>query len=171
MVKVLATGPKVRGFKRGRDDGFLRALKVRSTLSFGWEVKSEAPCRKILRHVKNRLQVWNKILCNTKFSYLSPIPPAFYQMNLLVGLSGNSGGRICFTPSVSSTTFLNARISPGGWRICPLVAAFQTRSLTPLTRSSSVLFRCKKGKYWPADINDWRTKCSYILYSAPLNVF
>jgi hypothetical protein len=52
VVSVLAAGPKGRGFKPGRDDGFLRAIKSRSTLSFGWEVKSEAPCRKILRHVK-----------------------------------------------------------------------------------------------------------------------
>jgi hypothetical protein len=49
---VLVTGPKGRGFKSGRGDGFLRAIKIRSTPSFGWEVKPEAPCRKILRHVK-----------------------------------------------------------------------------------------------------------------------
>jgi hypothetical protein len=49
---VLATGAKGRGFKPGRGDGFLRAIKTRSTPSFGWEVKPEVPCRKILRRVK-----------------------------------------------------------------------------------------------------------------------
>jgi hypothetical protein len=52
VVSVLATGPKGRRFKPGRGDGFLRAIKIRSTPSFGWEVKPEIPCRKILQHVK-----------------------------------------------------------------------------------------------------------------------
>jgi hypothetical protein len=34
------------------DDGFLRVIKIRSTLSFGVEVKPLAPRRKILRNVK-----------------------------------------------------------------------------------------------------------------------
>jgi hypothetical protein len=55
MVSVIATGPKGRGFKPGRDDGLLRAIKIRSTSSFGWEVKPEVPCRKTLRHVKDSL--------------------------------------------------------------------------------------------------------------------
>jgi hypothetical protein len=52
VVSVLSTGPKGRGFKPGRDDGFLRAIKNRITPSFGGEVKPEVPCRKILRNVK-----------------------------------------------------------------------------------------------------------------------
>jgi hypothetical protein len=40
-VSVLATGPKGHGFESGQGDGFLRAMKVCSTPSFGWEVKSE----------------------------------------------------------------------------------------------------------------------------------
>jgi hypothetical protein len=55
MVSVLATGPNGRGFKSGQGDGFLRAIKIRSTSSFGWEVKPEVKCRKILRHVKDPL--------------------------------------------------------------------------------------------------------------------
>jgi hypothetical protein len=51
------TGPKVRGFKLGRGDGFLTAREVRSTSPFRGEVKPEAPCCKILQHVKNHLQV------------------------------------------------------------------------------------------------------------------
>jgi hypothetical protein len=39
VVSVLATGPKGRGFKLRRGDGFLRAIiKIRSTPSFGWKV-------------------------------------------------------------------------------------------------------------------------------------
>jgi hypothetical protein len=47
VVSVLATGPKRRGFKSDRGDGFLRAIKIRNTNSFGWEVKPEVICRKI----------------------------------------------------------------------------------------------------------------------------
>jgi hypothetical protein len=39
MVSVLLTGTKVRAFKTGQGDGFLRAVKFRSTPSFGGEVK------------------------------------------------------------------------------------------------------------------------------------
>jgi hypothetical protein len=35
VVSVLATGPKDRGFKSGRGNGFLRAIITRSTPSFG----------------------------------------------------------------------------------------------------------------------------------------
>jgi hypothetical protein len=34
VVSVLATGPKGCGFKPDQGDGFLRAIKVRSTPSF-----------------------------------------------------------------------------------------------------------------------------------------
>jgi hypothetical protein len=51
MVSVLAVGPKFRGFTPGRGDGFLKAIKIRSTPSIGGEVKPSAPCRKILRRV------------------------------------------------------------------------------------------------------------------------
>jgi hypothetical protein len=53
VVSVLATGPKGRAFKLFRGDEVLRAIKIRSTPSFGWEVKPEVPCRKILRHIKD----------------------------------------------------------------------------------------------------------------------
>jgi hypothetical protein len=48
---VLATGPKGRGFETGRWDGILRAIKMGSILSFGWELKPEAPCHKTLGYV------------------------------------------------------------------------------------------------------------------------
>jgi hypothetical protein len=48
---VLSTGPKVRELKHGRNNGFLTAIKIHITPSFGWDIKPEAPCRKILEHV------------------------------------------------------------------------------------------------------------------------
>jgi hypothetical protein len=56
VVSVLATEPKGCGFKPGRGDGFLRAIKIHSTPCFGWDVKPEVPCRKILWHVKDPLR-------------------------------------------------------------------------------------------------------------------
>jgi hypothetical protein len=52
LVIVLAIGPKVCAFKPGRGDGFLRAIEIRSTTSFGEEVKLSAPCCNIL-HIKD----------------------------------------------------------------------------------------------------------------------
>jgi hypothetical protein len=70
VFSVLATGPKGRRFKPGRGDGFLKAIKIRSTPCFGWKVKAEAPCRKIVRLVKDPLtylRYWY-----TKFSLFRP---------------------------------------------------------------------------------------------------
>jgi hypothetical protein len=53
---VLTTGPKVCRFEPGQGDGFLRTIKIRSTHFFGWEVKTEVPCRKVVRHVKELLK-------------------------------------------------------------------------------------------------------------------
>jgi hypothetical protein len=53
VVSVLVTGPKSRGFKPGRGDEFVRATKICSTPSFGWEVKPEVPCLKVVRHVED----------------------------------------------------------------------------------------------------------------------
>jgi hypothetical protein len=52
MVVVLVIGPKVRRFKLSGDDAFLRAIKFRSTTSFGVQVKPSAPRHMILRDVK-----------------------------------------------------------------------------------------------------------------------
>jgi hypothetical protein len=41
VVSVLATSPKGRVFDPGQGDGFLRAIKIRSTPSFGWDIKPE----------------------------------------------------------------------------------------------------------------------------------
>jgi hypothetical protein len=55
VVSALATGPRGRGLKPSLGDGFLRTIKIRSTPSFGWDVKPEVPC-KILRNVKDPLR-------------------------------------------------------------------------------------------------------------------
>jgi hypothetical protein len=74
VVSVLVTGPKGRGFKPGRGDGFLRAIKIRSTPSFGREVKLEVPCHKILRRSLEVFQIpIGKILTP------SPIPPTCHR--------------------------------------------------------------------------------------------
>jgi hypothetical protein len=52
MVSVLAIVSKLRGFKPGQGDAFLRAINIRSTLSFRREIKPSALRRKTLRHVK-----------------------------------------------------------------------------------------------------------------------
>jgi hypothetical protein len=69
MVSVLAIRTNVRGFKPGRGDGYLRAIRDRKKPSFGGEVKPEAPHRTIKRHVKNHLQVQTKIIRKAKFIF------------------------------------------------------------------------------------------------------
>jgi hypothetical protein len=51
VVSVLAIGRKFRRFKPGRERWNFRGYKIRSTTSFGCEMKTSTPC-KILRHVK-----------------------------------------------------------------------------------------------------------------------
>jgi hypothetical protein len=56
MVIVLAIGPKVRCSKPTESDRLLRAIKIRSTTSFGGEVGPSASSHKSLRHVKEPLR-------------------------------------------------------------------------------------------------------------------
>jgi hypothetical protein len=64
-------------------------IKIRSTPFFGWEVKREVPCRKILRHVKNLLKPHGDGL--TKFSFLRPFSYSL-QRCLLTGPPDSTGG-------------------------------------------------------------------------------
>jgi hypothetical protein len=102
MISVLAIGPSVRGFRPGRGGGFLRAIKIRSTPSFGGEVKPEAPCHNIFRHVKITCRYEQKYFARPNSSFPFRIPPACYQMALLVILPDNSGGRIRSFPLSTS---------------------------------------------------------------------
>jgi hypothetical protein len=72
VVSVPATRPNRRGLKPGRGGGFLWAIKIRSTTLFG-EVKPEAPCRKIVLHVKSSLEVFQILV--SKIHTPSSIPP------------------------------------------------------------------------------------------------
>jgi hypothetical protein len=47
MVSVLAVRLNLLGFKLFPSYGFLRAMNIRRTPSFRWEVKPEAPCLEI----------------------------------------------------------------------------------------------------------------------------
>jgi hypothetical protein len=106
---VLATETKSHGFKRGRGDGFLKEIKIRSTPSFGWKVNPEAHSRKILRHVKDPLSIKNADIQNSH---------SFYS------LTDVSAGRIArelwwtskaFSPAgIIITTVLHAHMSAGG---------------------------------------------------------
>jgi hypothetical protein len=53
LVSVLAIGPNVRGFKTGQGRCIFKGDKIRSTTSFGGEVKPSVTCREILRQVKD----------------------------------------------------------------------------------------------------------------------
>jgi hypothetical protein len=79
VVSVLDIQTKVCGFKPGRGDGFLRAIKICDVPFFGGEVKPDAPCCKVLRHVKVTCKC-EQNLSKDKFSFLSPVSTAWYQM-------------------------------------------------------------------------------------------
>jgi hypothetical protein len=51
-VAYLPLDPRFAGSDLAEDSGFLRAVDIYGTTSFGGEVKLSVPCRKILRHVK-----------------------------------------------------------------------------------------------------------------------
>jgi hypothetical protein len=52
VISVLATGPKVRGYKPGRRLRILRVIKICSTTYFG-EAERSAPCSNILGMLKH----------------------------------------------------------------------------------------------------------------------
>jgi hypothetical protein len=77
---------------------------------------------------------YEKIFFKATFSFLSPIPPARYQMTLRLGLPESSVGRIrSFPDRYHSTMIINDHVSPEGWTIGQLVAAVQRRVLTTST--------------------------------------
>jgi hypothetical protein len=115
MAGVFSIGPNVRVFKPSRGNGLLRATEIRSKSSFGREVKPEAPCRKILRHVKI---TWTDDKNSSQgqihhclYSFLL----SCYQMTLLVELPQSSGGRTrSFLYPYHSIMVPHAYLSPGG---------------------------------------------------------
>jgi hypothetical protein len=53
----LPLDPRFAGSNPAEDDGFLKAIKIRSPTSFGGEIKPAVPRRKGLRHVKEPFSV------------------------------------------------------------------------------------------------------------------
>jgi hypothetical protein len=135
MLSVLASGPKVRGFKLGLGDVILRAIKIRSTPSFGGEVKPSDQCQDFSACRKITSKCEQRYFGRPNSSFPSPFLLICYRLCWLD----------CQWPLVDesvspcryhSTMVLHAHISPGGWTIGPLVAAVQRRGLTPSTWSS-----------------------------------
>jgi hypothetical protein len=89
VVRVLAFGPKVRGFIPTEDNGLSRVIKISSTNSFAGGVKPEVPCRKILRHVLD-LRSMKEILRKTKFIISFASSSCIVTRWLLVGLRESS---------------------------------------------------------------------------------
>jgi hypothetical protein len=144
-VSVLVTGPKGHGFNPSRGYGFLRAIKIRSTPSFGWEVKLEAPCR-ILRRLKRSLHLSQILICKILTS--SSIPPTHSQLSLLVGLPDSFVNESGVFPSRRHHHHgaPSSRITRG------MVAAVLTR-LTPSTGSIGQSGRLDTWYAWAAAAN------------------
>jgi hypothetical protein len=71
VVIVLAIELNVRGFKPDRERQIFKGEKVRSTTSFGEEVKPAVPCRMIVRNVKDTCgvrEIYLAIKINGHFS-------------------------------------------------------------------------------------------------------
>jgi hypothetical protein len=98
VVSVLTTGLKGRGL-----DGFLTAIQIRSTPSFGWEVKPDVPCRKIYGMLKIPWGISDADMQNSHSFFHSSYLP---QMSLVVGLPESSGGRVRSYPQPASSPWL-----------------------------------------------------------------
>jgi hypothetical protein len=79
MIIVLAIGQRLACSNPTENNEFLRAIKIRSTTSVVGEVKTSAPCRKILRHVKNSLRYYR----DTDRQHWASISPRFATRCLL----------------------------------------------------------------------------------------
>jgi hypothetical protein len=75
VVTVLASGPRFAGLSQAEGDGFLTAIKIRSTPSFGGEVKPSVPCHEILRYIKGPFEVRKRYFVRQN-SFPSPVHPA-----------------------------------------------------------------------------------------------
>jgi hypothetical protein len=108
--------PRFAGSDPAEGDRFLRAIKIRSTPSFGKEVKPSAPRRKILRLAKSLFEVLIKIFHKAEIIISFASSSCFATKRLcwqdfqraLVDESG------VFPCRDYSTMVLHAYISPGG---------------------------------------------------------
>jgi hypothetical protein len=124
MVSVAGIGHRVRGFKHGRSDEFLKTIKICSTPSFGREVKPKVRCRKILRRVK--------ITCKYELKYFRQFLLLATRWQLVLSERISEGIR-SFSCRYHSTMVPHAHISLWWWTIDTIVAAVQRCRLTSLT--------------------------------------
>jgi hypothetical protein len=80
---VLATGLKVCGSNPTESDEILRAIIIRSTTSFGGEVKPSGPCRMFLRHPKSPLRYGRYTDSQNSPTISRPVPSCFATRCLL----------------------------------------------------------------------------------------
>jgi hypothetical protein len=59
---ALAITSEVHFSNPAKNDGFLRAIKIRSATSFGGEAKPLAPRSTILQHVKYPCELWKNFV-------------------------------------------------------------------------------------------------------------
>jgi hypothetical protein len=141
----LPLDPKVAGSNPAK--GFLRAIKIRSTPSFEWEVKSEVPCRKILRHVKDLLTSHGD--GQTKFSFLRPFSYSLQRclcwqdrQTVLVACQSALVDKLGVCPSRYHHTMIHVAITRG-WTIGrsseTSVSPHHSQSTTALHHSGSKL--------------------------------
>jgi hypothetical protein len=77
VVSVLAIGPKIRELKPGPERCIFKATEVRSTASFGAELKPSFPRHKNLQHVKKSLRSITEILrLQNERTFLAKFLPA-----------------------------------------------------------------------------------------------
>jgi hypothetical protein len=124
---LLSTRHKVSRFKSNRGNVFSTATEIHRTPSFG-EVKLEAPCRKILQHVKEFFHRQNLSLTVPRYSQSAT---RWFSCGKIA--REHFGGRIVSVPqSTSSTIVLHTHIPLAERTIGPLMATVQTCSLIPL---------------------------------------
>jgi hypothetical protein len=68
--------PRFADSNTAEGNGFLRAIKILSTHSFGGEVKPLASCSKTSRHVKLLFEVRKRYFVRPNAAFPSPVPPA-----------------------------------------------------------------------------------------------
>jgi hypothetical protein len=101
VVIVLATGPTGRGFKPGRDDGCLRAIKIRSTPSS--RMGSKSGRSHVIRFYGILKIPWGISDTDRQNSHSFVHSSYLPQMSLQVGQRKSSGGRIRSYPQPASS--------------------------------------------------------------------
>jgi hypothetical protein len=94
VIIMLAIWLKVRGFKPGRGRRILTATEIRSTTSFGGQVKPSVPWGKILQHFNKTYGYENRYFVGKIHGHLSQCSSCFATRYLCWSLSESSGSWI-----------------------------------------------------------------------------